>query len=177
VKVPVDNPLEKSLCYEQQIPLQVTAVGELTPDQQLANDASNEGLLLRLESMETVHAEADESNEMLHEIRRLENKVDLALDLIMDLVSKSSPQPPSTHVRFNEYGLEWQGVSGLAAGSKVLISLYLNPRFPRPLFLTGTLLQRDPNIVEFDEMPETINDYLTRFIFRQHRRQIARQRT
>jgi hypothetical protein len=174
----LENPLDKSLCYEQRLPLQVTAIEAPGPsdDQQLANDAGNEALLLRLESMETTHAESDESNEMMHEIRRLENKVDLVLDLMMDLISKASPLPPATHIRFNEFGLEWQGVSSLTAGSKVLITLYLNPRFPKPLVLTGTLLQRDPNRVAFDEIPETINDYLTRFIFRQHRRQIARQR-
>ena len=174
----MESPLEKSLCYEQRLPLQVDALDDsgLAEDMQISNDVSNEGLLLRLESMETAHAESDESNEMMHEVRRLENKVDLVLDLMMDLISKASPMPPSIHVRFNEYGLEWQGISSLAAGSKVLISLYLNPRFPRPLVLTGTLLQRDPNIVEFDDIPETIKDYLTRFIFRQHRRQIARQR-
>jgi hypothetical protein len=169
--------LEKSLCYEQSLPFGIRVLNEKPDHYQLESSGlHNEGILRSLASMESMALESDETDELRMEIQRLENKVDLMLDMLMELASRANPPPQEVQVRFNEYALEWRDEPAVTPGQWVELSLYLNPRFPQPLLLPGVVDQNDPNVVHFEELTENFRDLLSRFIFRQHRRLVARKR-
>lgn len=173
----MNNLLEKSLCYEQNLPLAVRLL-EAKPDHFHLESSGlhNEGILHSLASMESLPVESEESDEIRQEIQRLESKLNLALDMLMELVAATRPPPAEVPVRFNEYALEWRGGPDVKAGQWVEISLYLNPRFPQPLLLPGFVSETLPNVVHFEALTENFRDLLSRYIFRQHRRLVARQR-
>jgi hypothetical protein len=169
--------LEKSLCYDQSLPFGIRVLNEKPDHYHLESSGlHNEGILRSLSSMETIAIETDETDELRVEIQRLENKIDLVLDMLMELTSTANPPPTEVQVRFNEYALEWRGEPTVTPGQWVELSLYLNPRFPQPLLLPGIVDQQDPNVVHFEELTENFRDLLSRFIFRQHRRLVARKR-
>lgn len=173
----MDKLLDKSLCYEQSLPFGVRPLSEKPDHFHLESiGLHNEEILRSLASMESLAMESDENDELRQEIQRLESKLDLALDLLMELVSANHPPPKEVLVRFNEYALEWQYGPSVTAGQWVELSLYLNPRFPQPLLLPGVVARTAPNVVHFEELTENFRDILSRYIFRQHRRLVARQR-
>jgi hypothetical protein len=173
----LDKLLDKSLCFEQSLPFAVRVLPAKPEHFHLESSGlHNEGILRSLASMESLAVESEESDEIRQEIQRLENKLDLALDMLMELISAANPPPEAVAVRFNEYALEWQGGPEVTEGQWVEISLFLNPRFPQPLLLPGIVAGSRPKVVHFEALTENFRDLLSRYIFRQHRRLVARQR-
>jgi hypothetical protein len=173
----LDNLLDKSLCYEQSLPLAIRQLAEKPDHYHLESSGlHNEGILRSLASMESLAVDSEEGDEIRQEIQRLESKLDLALDMLMQLVSAAHPPPDEVAVRLNEYALQWQGGPEVTEGQWLEISLFLNPRFPQPLLLPGIVAGTDPNVVHFEALTENFRDLLSRYIFRQHRRLVARQR-
>ncbi len=75
----------------------------------------------------------DESPALLHELQRLEYKVNILLRLTAELALRSSGLPAADRVRMSSRGLEWFGEHPAAADATGLLSIYINSALPQPL--------------------------------------------
>lgn len=145
---------------------------------------------LRASLLMEEHAPAstgDAHDETLLRLARLENRMDLLLQMTAQILIRQQPLPPAVEVEFGTESLQWtvdnQGQPP-AAGDHLMLDLYLLPGFPFRLSLTAIVREVMANgpagvsvYADFEQTDEIIRDILLRYIFRQHRRQIASARS
>jgi hypothetical protein len=159
--------------------------GPLALGAELANlNADNLQLLMSEASIEETRAtEAikEESPALLHELQRLEYKLNILLRLTAELTMRQNAMPKMYHMRLSANGLEWDQ-EGPTAGTTGLLQLYLNPAVPQPLLLPCKVeyeIRRDPvrvSQLRFVGLSEPVTEALEKVIFRHHRRRIASAR-
>jgi hypothetical protein len=174
--------LGDGLIYEELLPLAWT-LGPLADGLALARlNADNHQLLGAESSLDEVRvheALKDESPALLHELQRLEYKVNILLRLTAELAMRSSGLPPADRVRLTSRSLEWFGAQTPAVGATGLLAVYINPALPQPLKIPCVVAgQRS-----VDEMPvaqlrfmglsDAVVGMLDKLIFRHHRRLVA----
>jgi hypothetical protein len=179
--------LGDGLIFEELLPLGF-ASGPLPQGLELARlNADNHQLLGAEASLEEVRvAEAlskEESPALVHELQRLEYKLNVLLRLMADLVARSSAIPPAQPTRLGSRGLEWTGAAAPKVGATGLLSMYINPALPQPLRIPCEVAgertgagQRVAQL-EFRGLSESVTELLAKLIFRHHRRLIAGART
>jgi hypothetical protein len=179
--------LGDGLIFEELLPLGFDEIA-LPQGLELARlNADNHQLLGAEASLEEVRiGEAlakEESPALVHELQRLEYKLNVLLRLMADLVARSSAIPPAQATRLGARGLEWTGTAAPKVGAKGLLSLYINPALPQPLRIscevTGERTQQGQRVaqLEFRGVSESVTELLEKLIFRHHRRLIAGART
>jgi hypothetical protein len=179
--------LGDGLIFEELLPLGF-AEGPLPQGLELARlNADNHQLLGAEASLEEVRvAEAlskEESPALVHELQRLEYKLNVLLRLMADLVARSSAIPPAQPTRLGSRGLEWTGAAAPTAGITGLLSLYINPALPQPLRIpcevAGERAEAGQRVAQlkFAGLSESVTELLQKLIFRHHRRLIAGART
>src|SRR5580700_8425014 len=130
--------LGDGLIFEESLPV-VWTPGILAEGAQLARlNADNHQLLGAESSLDEVRvheALKEESPALLHELQRLEYKLNILLRLTAELAARSSPLPSAQRVRLASRGLEWFGVAAPEVGATGLLHLYINPALPQPLKL------------------------------------------
>jgi hypothetical protein len=116
----------------------------------------------------------------VHEIRRLEFKLDLVLAMVGQMLARQLELPPPVPVRLSAERLEWLAADGPVPGEEIEVELYLLPEYPRPLYLRGVVESSEEKTgwirLRFAGLSEPVRDWLERTIFRYHRRQIALSR-
>lgn len=121
----------------------------------------------------------DESPALVHELQRLEYKLNILLRLTAELAAREVPLPEPQRVRLASGGLEWYGAAAPAVGSTGLALLYVNPALPQPLKLPCAVaaesMQEGSRVAQlrFCDLSEAVTSMLEKLIFRHHRRQIA----
>src|SRR6202034_4276413 len=128
--------LGDGLIFEESLPVVWTA-GILAEGAQLARlNADNHQLLGAESSLDEVRvseALKAESPALLHELQRLEYKLNILLRLIAELGARSSPWPPAQAARLGARGLEWTGLGAPAPGLTGVLQIYITPALPQPL--------------------------------------------
>src|SRR6204780_5938862 len=128
--------LGDGLIFEESLPVVWTA-GILAEGAQLARlNADNHQLLGAESSLDEVRvheALKDESPALLHELQRLEYKVNILLRLTAELALRSSGLPAAERGRMSSRALEWFGEHDARAEATGLLSIYINPALPQPL--------------------------------------------
>jgi hypothetical protein len=174
--------LGDGLIFEESLPVAWVA-GALPDGLPLTRlNADNHQLLGAESSLDEVRvheALKDESPALLHELQRLEYKVNILLRLVGELALRSSGLPAAQRVRMSARALEWVGEAGPAAGATGLLSLYINPALPQPLripcVVAGQRIIDDSHATQlrFMGLSEAVVDMLEKLIFRHHRRLVA----
>jgi hypothetical protein len=120
---------------------------------------------------------------LVHELQRLEFKLNIVLRLIADLSLRQNALPPAQRVRLSARGLEWFCPDGEhAPGSSGLLHLYVNPALPQALKLqcavAGERITNSVRVRQFNfvSLSEPVVALLDKLIFRHHRRLIAGSR-
>jgi hypothetical protein len=174
--------LGDGLIFEEALPAAWTP-GPLTEGLLLARlNADNHQLLGAESSLDEVRvheALKDESPALLHELQRLEYKVNILLRLTAELAMRSSGLPPPERVRLSSRALEWFAEKTPAVGDTGLLALYINPALPQPLKIP--CLAAGERIVDgvraaqlrFVGLSDAVIDMLEKLIFRHHRRLVA----
>ena len=173
------HPLDEALVHEDELRLVWRRVDTLPASSYLAHDnEQNERFLRGLMAAEE-HHEASEDAEAAHpEIQRLDAKLNLLLDLVGNLLVEQAQLPAPVPLRFNGYGIAWKTGEPLAPDSLVMLELYLRDSLPRPLCLHGRVVEFADGqaTVAFEGLDEATRDGIEKYVFRQHRRRIARRR-
>src|ERR1700722_19108673 len=106
-----DSFLGDGLIFEDTLPISWTR-GALAEDQYARLNADNQQLLVAYSSLEEVRvheALKDESPALVHELQRLDYKLNILLRITADLAMRQHGLPPASPVRFSATGLEWVG--------------------------------------------------------------------
>lgn len=140
---------------------------------------SNEETLRVILSLDEHHVEAsDENPEFAQEVQRLESKINLILELVSQVLARQLQLPEALPVRLSAHDIEWETAAAPAAGTPLLLEIYVCVRYPRPLYLPATVQTASAGRVRavFNDLGESVQELLERLIFRHHRRQIAATR-
>jgi Atypical PilZ domain, cyclic di-GMP receptor len=174
--------LGDGLIFEESLPVGWTP-GPLAEGLALARlNTDNHQLLGAESSLDEVRvheALKDESPALLHELQRLEYKVNILLRLTAELALRSSGLPPAERVRLSSHALEWFGEHTHAAGGTGQLSIYINPALPQPLripcMVAGERIIEDSRVTQlrFVGLSDAVVDMLEKLIFRHHRRLVA----
>jgi len=174
--------LGDGLIFEESLPV-AWSPGALADGLLLARlNADNHQLLGAESSLDEVRvheALKDESPALLHELQRLEYKVNILLRLVGELALRSSGLPAAQRVRMSARALEWFGEPGSPAGATGLLSIYINPALPQPLripcVVAGDRIVDHSRATQlrFAGLSEPVVDMLEKLIFRHHRRLVA----
>ena len=125
------------------------------------------------------HDALEDREQVTPEIQRLEQRMNLVIDLLAHVLSRELQLPTPVSCEVSRDAVVWTGESLPAAGERVKLSLYLNPQYPRPLILYGKIdspeTRADGQFVRLvlSELPELVAEGLDRLIFRDHRRRVA----
>jgi Atypical PilZ domain, cyclic di-GMP receptor len=167
------------LTFEELLPL-AWVPGPLPQGSELAHlNADNHQLLGAESSLDEVRvpeALKEESAALLHELQRLEYKLNILLRLTADLAARSAGLPLKQPTRLGADGLEWTGTLAPAVGQSGVLQIYINPALPQPLkipcLVVGERTQNGERVaqLQFRELSESVVDLLEKLIFRHHRR-------
>ena len=122
----------------------------------------------------------DESPALLHELQRLEYKVNILLRLTAELAMRSSGLPAAERVRLSPRAMEWFGEHAAQADATGLLSVYINSALPQPLKIPAAIAGQRA-VVEggratqfrFVGLSDAVIDMLEKLIFRHHRRLVV----
>jgi hypothetical protein len=173
--------LGEGLVYDERLPLR-WELGVPSGAALARLNADNQQLLAAESTLDEARpsdAHKDESPALVHELQRLEYKLNILLKLTAELAARETPLPQPQRVRLASSGLEWFGGTAPAVGSAGLAHLYINPALPQPLRLPCTVAgeRTDEGArvaqLRFCDLSEAVTSMLEKLIFRHHRRQIA----
>jgi hypothetical protein len=174
--------LGQSLIFEDYLPLGWSA-GPLPQGVMLTRlNADNQQLLGAESSLDEVRvheALKDESPALLHELQRLEFKLNVLLRITSDLARRSSNLPEPHHIRLAASGMEWIGDDAPQTGATGLVDLYINTTLPQPLKLPATVISNVAHAdsgaaqMQFSGLSDQVVDLIEKLIFRHHRRLVA----
>jgi hypothetical protein len=181
--------LGRGLIFEDLLPF-VWVAGELPHGLALGRlNADNHQLLGAEASLDEVRvheALKDESPALLHELQRLEFKLNVLLRLTSELAKRNSDMPPARPIKLWATGLELTGEDAPPEGATGVLDLYINSTLPQPLKLPATVVAMTPAGSGDSEMPasqlaftglsDAVVDLIEKLIFRRHRRLVAGSR-
>jgi len=176
-----ESVLGDGLMFEDAMPL-AWAPGPLGDESSLARlNAENQQLLAADSTLDEVRvhdALKDESPALVHELQRLDYKLNILLRLTAELAMRQSGLPQARMVRFSSRGLEWVGDDAPQPGSTGVLMLYVNPSLPQPLKLPAMVSDASHNDVraarlQFTGLSESVVELIEKMIFRHHRRRVA----
>jgi len=116
------------------------------------------------------------------ELKRLDFKVSLLLELVGQLFARQQNIPPERLLILTVDGLSWPVDTAPALNSLLRLELYCNLSYPRPLLLPAQVAEIAPAAngwriqARFHAPSTSLQEALERYIFLQHRRAIASQR-
>lgn len=137
----------------------------------------NISLLKALAVIETATQERDETPEAVRKhLERVESKLDVLLMLVAKLALDATQLPADCDVMLSPAQIAWQTQEALlpTAGQTVTIKLFLSPRVPQPLVLQAIVREAGAGETHADlqEIDDELEEWLTRTIFRHHRRAV-----
>lgn len=174
--------LRNELAYIDCLPVRFDAA-DSPPDAALRANMAEKNLRLLLASTALEeHGQIDKSDDSSPhsaDLLRMEQKVNLLLDVVGYLLAASQSRPDPTPIRLNALGAVWEAGSATPSeGTHGVLSVYLRECLVQPLqFLATVVGVRDGEThLEFTNMPDSVADHLEKLVFRRHRRQIAGSR-
>ena len=148
------------------------------PDESMSAliNSQNETLLSAMRAFQE-RPEIEEGDHLANEIRRIDQKLSLVMELLGTLVQFAQKTPEPRMVELDSCSLTLQlAEEELMQGAYFSIDVYLDPIFPKPLRLLAMLEATDrPTAAKFKfiGLSQGVQDGLDRYLFRQHRRQVA----
>jgi hypothetical protein len=178
-----DNTPEQALKLELQVPV---AFRRLESPSDEARVVATLGSNLRVfQACDVLTERAPSSRNdvdpaVVTELRRIDLKMTLMLDLLADLFAEAHPPPPTRQIVLDFHGIDWlEAPPELSVGDRGVVEIYIQAGVPRPLRfiarVAGAVVPAQRRF-EFEGLSEAEADQLERLIFRQHRQKIAGSR-
>ncbi len=135
-----------------------------------------------LETLNEPQSATHESHHSSPDLQRIENKLNLLIDMLSRLCGQSQQHAEAIPVRFSCKGIEWQSDIAPDASTSLLLELYPDNEMQQALKIIARVI----SVVEHDacylvrtrftSLDETEVNYLEKWIFAHHRRMIAQTR-
>lgn len=148
------------------------------PNTQLMDDAQR--LLSTCAMLEETRHRNEDSNGVEAEIERLQQKLNLVLEMVGALVVAQQARPAPVPVSLSSEGLLWLGdAANLNTGSSGLVCLHLHRALVQPLVLPATIVHAGGGEISarFQRLNPACQSELERHVFLRHRRAIAGSRS
>ena len=110
------------------------------------------------------------------DLRRLDFKLNLLLDLAGQLLAQSQPRLRPFTIRLNAMGASFTYDEGLIEGAYGVLEVMLRDIVVQPLNLPAQIVAGAPpgqTRVRFLSLGEVVADHIEKLVFRRHRRKIA----
>jgi len=131
-----------------------------------------------------MHDAHDENAEISQDLQRMDFKINIILEMLGQLVSQNIKIPMSADIKLGPKALQWlEFTNPPESGQMIQVRLYLDPRFLFPFVICGEVRSVMPVETGYSVVMQTgqLNAYslelLEKYIFRCHRRQIARMKS
>ena len=174
-----------TLILETRVPVAWEPMRSLPLDEELLQlGRYNEDLLHTISMLEeSVREGADNSSPQDHALMRLEQKLNVLMTMVSQLMSHQLALPEKTLVKLNANALSWQEPNACPApGERVRVSVYLHAALPQAACFIGQVrsVQEADNgslvILELLRSGDAMTNALEKYIFRHHRRAVAKAR-
>ncbi len=170
------NPPDLGLVVEGGFPLrwhEKNSIGD--PD---ILETQNIRMLQLLNVMEEQPVDQQDSDTEYHlELRRMEAKVDLLLQLVSELIHREVEGTSGSAEKLGRKGVVWLGSDvEMTVGSEGYVELGIDNRLPEALKLKARIIEVSLGKITAEwcfERTSPVLDLFEQFIFRLHRRQIA----
>ena len=133
---------------------------------------------------EGVHEVPDDSAELNQDLQRMDFKINIILELVGQLVSQNIQMPTNTDIKLGPKAIQWLvSENPPESGQTIQLKIYLDARFPFPFVIFGSVTSVIPAEFGYCIAMKTAqkNTYslelLEKYIFRCHRRHIARMKS
>lgn len=171
----------KTLAYDDLLPLDWVEL-PASPDPLYLERLCerNVSLLGRVAAIEERHRMVGEEGELEQEINRLHSKMDLLLGLVASIARTHLKLPDEVELRLSADYLRWKLVRPVPLkGSRIMLSLYLNPCIAEPLRLPAVVQEQDDEWVGACLEHPGASCYLAleQHVFLHHRRSVAETRS
>lgn len=164
-----------SILLERSLPLSWTQLESATAPVNPAQNRIVFSLLDNLAEPLTYTPDTETANEL----QRIEAKLNVITQLLGVLLQGRQSPPAAVMVRFSNDSLAWQVTSAPPVGTMLEVSVYPEDNLPLALSFTARVLAVEEGWMEVDMhgVNEDEQAIWSRWVFRQHRRQIATART
>lgn len=177
--------LGNALIYEDYVPLFAISLSPddprlMSPHQFELQNLNTLKMLWYMQ--ENFHDLPEQYHDLEPAFQRLDNKIDMLLQMAGQLLGQSQQLPPTTRIRLNSASLSWLSSTGAEVGSIWLVQAYVLSSVPIPLSLLGEITAVHPeagqywNEMALQSLGGPAVDLLDKIIFRAHRRAVAQQR-
>jgi hypothetical protein len=147
-----------------------------------AHAAAAERLLRSLAGLDAGVQDELEPHPAEQALQRLDAKLDLVLELLSRMLAREHPETQPRPLRWSRHGACAQSRQPLEEGSHALLVLVMPAALSLPLRLPVQVLAREDQDADarlwlaFPQDAPALTAALERFLFRQHRRQVAASR-
>lgn len=170
--------MDEGLVLEEWLPVAIESLADFPDDFDLARlNGANEWFLKAHFVLEEAQ-DFDEHDAVQLELRRLDMKLNLMIEMLGELLARESGLPASTAVRLTPRALVCESTA-FRPGDRVLVSLFINPLIPKPLRLPGQVESMEDGrvTVVFQGLAQGAVEALEKLIFRHHRKTVAQSRS
>lgn len=170
------DPLAGGLSHADRLVLAWCPLPALPEASELADANRHAAALLSLlGSLDEPAPPLDEPPQIVAYLHRLDQKLDLLLDLVGRWLNRELALPAPQPLRLGVRGVIWQAALPAGPGR---VSVYLRVGLPMPLELPALLrpLGDGSVLAEFQGLDPAVTDGLERYLFRCHRRAVAQAR-
>ncbi|WP_329742666.1 PilZ domain-containing protein [Dyella sp. A6] len=122
---------------------------------------------------------ADDSNAVMQELQRLDNKLNVLVDIVGRLLSPDADLPPRQALRLNAIGAEIPASLRPDEAGAYFLKIHFDVCRALPLMLPVRFDPIQPSghgFVTLDVSGQAVQEGLERLVFRQHRRKVAEAR-
>ncbi len=182
--------LNEGISFTGRAPLALRVLTEpLSLDEASEHEAKNYSLLKSGEISDHSGRDTDPQLEaIISEVQRLDHKLTIIQALLTQLLLKQEviPERCSFRLSLAKLTCEIDFRHDVLVGSFVLVELFLFEDLPRPISLSGIVraIEREGNAtgklgvdIDLPSFSDGVDSLLGRFIFRQHRREVATRRS
>lgn len=179
----VEDSFFEGLIYEDKLPLEVERLAQAPDHIEILHNRGYNEQLLRSIALREEGVSSDQDNEMTElqqDVRQLEQKIDLVLSMLSDLVKQHVTLPDAAHVKLNAHFIQFREnhqANTYLSGDILNLKLYLSPVIPKPLVLTTQIIDQNSadNWISgrFLGQSSITTALLDKLVFRNHRREIA----
>ncbi|MEZ5499550.1 MAG: PilZ domain-containing protein [Steroidobacteraceae bacterium] len=171
------------LAYTDIVPARARVLAGAPARSEMLALAERNVRLLQVSSTIDEHGQMEKSEEtskVAGDLLRIETKLNLALDLLGQLLAAYAPRPAAVPVRFNTVAACWsQPDLQTRVGDVAQLDIFLRECLIQPLSLVGTVDSVDSSgeiSMQLQGNPEAVNDLIEKIVFRNHRRLVAGSR-
>jgi hypothetical protein len=167
------------LAYEDLLPVRWRASAEAVDEVTAQHFAERNVRVLQACDALEEHGQLDKSDEESPhsaDLRRLDFKLNLLLDLAGQLLAQSQPRLRPFNIRLNAMGASFVYDEGLSEGAYGVLEVMLRDIVVQPLNLPAQVVSGAPEgqtRVRFLSLGEVVADHIEKLVFRRHRRRIA----